>query len=47
MSTGYRVYLGEHALYSEQEPLARQRRGVARVIIHPLYMFTPQAVGDL
>jgi len=39
----YRVYLGEYHLYSNAEPLPRQKYFVSEVIVHPSYKFTPQA----
>jgi len=42
-SSGYRVYLGEYKLYQTSEPLPRQKFYVEKVVIHPMYEFTPQA----
>jgi len=42
-SSGYRVYLGEYKLYLTSEPLPRQKFLVEKVVVHPLYEFTPQA----
>jgi len=42
-SSGYRVYLGEYKLYQTSEPLPRQKFHVEKVVVHPLYQFTPQA----
>jgi len=40
---GYRVYLGEYRLYQNTEPLPRQKFYVDKIVVHPLYQFTPQA----
>ena len=42
-NAGYRVYLGEYRLYQNSEPLPRQKFYVEKVVVHPLYQFTPQA----
>jgi len=42
-NSGYRVYLGEYKLYQTSEPLPRQKFYVEKVVVHPLYEFTPQA----
>jgi len=42
-NAGYRVYLGEYRLYLNSEPLPRQKFYVEKVVVHPLYQFTPQA----
>lgn len=39
----YRVYLGEYRLYSNSEPLPRQKYFVSKIAMHPNYEFTPQA----
>jgi transmembrane serine protease 6 len=40
---GIVVYLGEYTLYTDVEPLPRQRFSVSSVHLHPYYQFTPQA----
>jgi len=42
-NTGYRVYLGEYKLYQTSEPLPRQKFFVEKIVVHPMYQFTPQA----